>query len=222
MDIQHYFYDSSIAELLFISGRFSLSLVISAFFTSQNILLSQKWRNLFALHVDREFRDDPRKRARATMNAFFRRRELLAFFVSMAGARLQDNEFFSQRGTRERTEINLNLARTVICSRTASAITSSHSFSLWKPWTLFCHRVTAEERQQFLNQPRTRPLYRRNISNKVRERSRLSRPFSVSSLPLFSPPMTFYLFYRFASLQHGEPSAGQIQFRGRSGTIALG
>lgn len=34
----------------------------------------------------RESRDEPRKRA--TTNAFFRRRELLAFFISMAETRL--------------------------------------------------------------------------------------------------------------------------------------
>lgn len=38
-------------------------------FSPLKIFFSQKPRNLFALHVDREFRDEPRKRATSLANA---------------------------------------------------------------------------------------------------------------------------------------------------------
>lgn len=83
---------------------------------------------------------------------FFQRRELSAFFVSMAGARLRSNEFFS--AGRERTKINLNLADGNLLTYHERLLAFVLSFS-----RAFAPRPRKPERPPpLLNQP----FYRRN------------------------------------------------------------
>lgn len=123
--------------------------MITALFFPQHSYRSEKSEEIHLTpHVDRD--ESPRMH-------FFQRRELSAFFVSMAGARLRSNEFFS--AGRKRTKINLNLVDGNLLTYHERGYSPSYSLSFSRA---FAPRPRKPGRRGRSLISSRRPFYRRD------------------------------------------------------------